>query len=200
MPRDTRANLIFLTIFLGISLPGAVILFKKKLDPTARPMYLPSAPSNTIAYMDPREAPQLKRYSPERTGQWMATTARERGVANVLMRDGLPVMSSGRSFQVVGLSRSGAATVVHLVGWQSLLNVKVLARQAGQTHEGEVVSSSGVALPDEVRDELIRAGFAKPPRQVEWMTLSFAGINPAVPVEIALTSNELSDTATFGGE
>ena len=40
MKRETRVNLIFLIAFLAISLPGAVILFRKKLEPNARRMDL----------------------------------------------------------------------------------------------------------------------------------------------------------------
>ena len=37
MKRETRLNLIFLIVLLAILTPGAVLLFRKKLQPTLKP-------------------------------------------------------------------------------------------------------------------------------------------------------------------
>ena len=51
MTKESRLNLIFLTVLLVVLTPGAVILFRKKLEPTVRPMYLPDPVPRAVAYL-----------------------------------------------------------------------------------------------------------------------------------------------------
>ena len=57
MTRETRANLIFLVVILALVTPGGVILFHRKLAPTIKPMGMPEAVSQEIAYLSPLETP-----------------------------------------------------------------------------------------------------------------------------------------------
>jgi hypothetical protein len=66
--RETRVNLIFLVAFLALSLPGAVILFRKKLDPGAPRMDQPDMMVTRLPYMAPLPAPTgVKWVVPDRT-------------------------------------------------------------------------------------------------------------------------------------
>src|SRR4051812_2971504 len=96
MTKETRANLIFLIIFLGISIPGAVILFMKKSDPLAGRMALPDSVRRRVPYMTPINAPDgaLTRYIPPLTGQWVSRLAREQaGIDPVAARHWRPIIS-----------------------------------------------------------------------------------------------------------
>src|SRR5688500_9795408 len=102
MTRENRANLLFLSLFLGISLPGAVILFKKKLDPAAPAMSLPDPVKRRLPYMFPRPvSTEVTRYVPKLSGEWVSKINTERGgEPNVLStRDRLPLLSADRRFQ-----------------------------------------------------------------------------------------------------
>ena len=73
MQRETRNNLIFLTILLAVMLPGGYILFRKKLDPNASRMSLPDPVFKPLPFMMPigRPGEEQSRNMPERTGQWL---------------------------------------------------------------------------------------------------------------------------------
>src|ERR1043165_6278319 len=73
MKRETRANLLFLCIFLAISLPGAVILFKKKMDSSAPPMWMAEGIRPRLPYMAPEVTPgvEVTRVIPDKTWRWV---------------------------------------------------------------------------------------------------------------------------------
>ena len=97
MKKDSKYNLIFLVILLAVMVPGAVMLFRKKLEPTARPMYLPDPVRQTLVYISPYETPPgMTRSSPPHTRDWVTQNAVElAGPGLVQPRDemALPVMS-----------------------------------------------------------------------------------------------------------
>src|SRR5689334_12049865 len=83
--RELRANLLFLFGFLALSLPGMILLAKKKMDPAAPPMYFPDPVKRRLPYITPLSVPdEVKRYVPERTGQWVAQITSERAGQEVL--------------------------------------------------------------------------------------------------------------------
>src|SRR6266700_2379261 len=102
MRRETRANLIFLTIFLSVTIPGAVVLFKKKLDPSAPPMFMPDFVRRRLPYMASQQSPgQVVRFVPELTGQWVSEINREHaGGLAVLMVGRQPLVSDDHVVQV----------------------------------------------------------------------------------------------------
>src|SRR2546423_11645880 len=88
--RETGANLIFISVFLCLTIPGAVILFKKKLDPAAPPMFMPDFVRRRLPYMASQLSPeQVARYVPYLTGQWVSELSRERA-------GGSPGLMAGR--------------------------------------------------------------------------------------------------------
>jgi hypothetical protein len=77
MKKETRNNLIFITILLALILPGAVILVKKKMQPGERPIGAPDPVRKTTGYMDPYPAETVPRLAPPLTLQWVAGLAVE---------------------------------------------------------------------------------------------------------------------------
>src|SRR6059058_3584016 len=98
MSRETRANLIFLVVFLAISLPGAVLLVKKKAEPGAPAMSMPDYVRQRLPYMAPqRTADSVIRVVPELTGEWVEQVNRGQGGGPaVLMKGHLPLISDDR--------------------------------------------------------------------------------------------------------
>ena len=176
MTREARANVWFIAFFLAVSLPGAVILFKKKLEPTAPAMYLPDPVKRRAPYMMPRDVPpQVTRYAPELTAQWVEGLARERagGAAEVMLHDRLPVVSDDRALQLIGVAADSSGTVLHALAWEPMERYSMLAESGGERLEGRVIKADTVTVPDAVRRELIYAGYSKPPRAVTWLTVRF---------------------------
>lgn len=178
MTKETRVNLLFLGIILAISLPGAVILFKKKLDPSVPPSYLPETTRTRLPYNMPMEAGDKERFVPTLTGRWVEERAREHGLAEVVTRDGLPVMSEGRRAQLVGSVKADGGTDAAVLIWGDVTpeTVHAVARQDGATITGAIKAIQILPLPEDVRKELVYAGFAKPPKVVSWCTISLPGL------------------------
>src|SRR5439155_25260156 len=78
MTKESRYNLIFLAVLLALMLPGAVILFRKKLEPTLRPMSEPDPVPRTIAYVSNGTVPPgMRRVEPPHLAEWVDQVARE---------------------------------------------------------------------------------------------------------------------------
>jgi hypothetical protein len=173
--RETRANLLFLGLFLAISLPGGVILFKKKLDPSLRPSYLPPQMPTRIPFNDPREGPRLERYVPPQTGQWVNEQARAHGLQDAPFSPALPpLMSERRRIQVVGARDDSDGLILSLLLWDEppAEKISVTARRDGRTFNGVATDTTVIGIPENVRRELIVAGFAQPPKHATWLTVT----------------------------
>jgi hypothetical protein len=180
--KETRVNLWFLAIFLAITLPGGVILFKKKLDPASPLMYMPDRPRQRVPYNSPEEAGDLKRYVPEKTGKWVTDLAKGHGYASVLSRDGLPVMLGGRRWQLIGVREEDQGTRADLLLWdreQPNSAVEWSATEGSGAVSGRAESSAPMDVPEAVRKELGYGGFPKPPREVTWVSVMFPGLTSA---------------------
>lgn len=193
MRRDTRANLLFLTLFLAISLPGLVVLFKKKLDPNAPPMYLPDPVKTRLPYMAPFDVPSaVTRVIPEETGRWVASlTAARAGQTDVLLHGHDPVMSENRAVQLAAIKEEADRTTLSLLAWSpdypaDAGRYRVSAECDSKTIPGKVVRADAIDVPAPVRHELIYAGYAKPPATVVWLTVTLgaptAGMRPLTVV------------------
>jgi hypothetical protein len=184
MKRETKLNLIFLTVFLAVSLPGAVILFIRKLDPNAAPMYLPDPVRHRLPYMAPQWTPdeEVTRVIPPQTGEWLEEINRQQGNTEpILMRDRLPVISTDRLIQVAGTKTIDSKFIVHLIAWDSYGvdagQYDASLRIAGAVEKGAVKSARNIAMPDPVRKELMNGGYVKPRHWITWIELEF----PAPP-------------------
>lgn len=181
MKRETRANVLFLALFLAVSLPGAVILFKKKLDPDASRMGMPEFVRRRLPYMAPLPTPdsEVIRVIPPRTGAWVAELNRnEGGGLPVLMNGRVPVTSSDRIVQVTGLTDGPAATRVFLLIWEGGYGVdasqyRVVARSGGDSFPGRVIVARAIPMPTQVKRELMSGGYVKPSPEVVWLDVTF---------------------------
>jgi hypothetical protein len=181
MKRETRANLIFLGLFLAVSLPGAVILFKKKMQPGAVPLGMPDFVRRRLPYMAPMMTPddQVIRVVPTLTGAWVDGLCRGRAAGAMRPRNGaLPVTSSDRVVEVTGLKEQGGRTTLFLLAWEGGYGVeaaryRLVATAGGERVDGRVVRAESIPLPEAVKKELMEAGYVKPPARVTWVEGTF---------------------------
>ena len=190
MSKETRYNLIFLVILLAVMVPGAVMLFRKKLDPSARPMYLPDPVRQTVAYMSPQETPPgMSRVAPPLTAQWISGMKKEiAGMAVARPRDaeGMPVTSASKAFEVVTYAGNQSEGFRVLVVFWTPPPQSPAWSIRGQG--GTVEYSKEVALPKSVREELGANGMLIPPKQVTFQSIRFSGPPGAGGWDLKLTS------------
>ena len=198
MTRETKANLIFVIVIVAITLPGAVMLFKKKLSAT-RMMYLPDPVKRGLVYMNPMPAPpSVTRVVPPLTAAWVAELGGDRKVGGpVPMRPAsegksLPVMSQNQVFQVAASAPADDHWRLWLLAWDPRLSpepgrLSVRANLINGPATGTVESAEGIVLPPSIRKELQEFGFTRPPDRVVWIAVRFNGKpDPASPSNIHL--------------
>jgi hypothetical protein len=170
--RETRYNLIFLGVLVAVLLPGAVILFRKKLEPTVRPMYLPDPVMTEVAYLAPEPTPPGKRrVEPHHTKSWVQRIARERGIDDISRdAEGLPVVAQDKSFQLLAIVRDGELTRVTVLAWHSA-DGKWKLDGKEPDHE----RTEELEIPPLVRGELGEYGVVVPPKKVVVHELAFKG-------------------------
>ena len=180
MKRETRINLLLLAVFLAISLPGAVILFQKKLEPGAARMDQPDAVVRQLPYMAPMPVPPgVKWIIPPRTRQWLEGLNRRFGTGGLLSANDdaqrwQPVISDDHLVQVVSVSPSGPRLILSLLIWDPALeneatDYSFTANVAGQSVPARIQSSQPVAVPDEIKRELMSLNLIRPPAKVTWI-------------------------------
>jgi hypothetical protein len=165
MSFENRANWIFLAIFVAVSAPGAVILFRKKLDPDARIMYLPDPVARETAFMNADAPPRFSRVAPPKTMDWLKRLMSERSMQpSALLADpstDLPVMSTDGRVQLLAVDGAKA----YLLLWQD---------GAGDVTVDEVqqVGVERIEVPRQVHLELRNHNVLVPPHHVTWITVS----------------------------
>ena len=185
MKTETRANLIFIIIFLAVALPGAVILFIKKLDPAAAPMYLPDPIHQRLPYMAPQWTPdEVTRVIPPTTGKWVEQLTGEQGAGSgVRLHERLPLLSEDRMFQVTTMKYTPAGLTVYAILWDgedglNAADYRVAISSAGTTIPGRIIVVRKISMPDAVRKELMNGGYVAPRQWVAWLELQFDGPLP----------------------
>jgi hypothetical protein len=206
MTRETRANLIFLGIFLAVSIPGAVILVKKKMQPGSAPMGMPDFVRRRLPYMVPLATPddRVVRVIPPRTGAWVGDLIRERAAGAAEPRQGrLPVTSTDRVVQGTGLKEAGGRKLLYLLAWEGGYGVDlakyhiVATAGAGERFDGRVVKAESIAVPEAVKQELMSGGYVKPPANVTWVEVAFdAPIAGKRPLSVRLEYDTGSEAAS----
>ncbi|MEZ0267791.1 MAG: hypothetical protein ACAI43_23945 [Phycisphaerae bacterium] len=191
MTRETRSNLIFLIGFLAISIPGAVILFKKKLDPNAGRMSMPDPVHKRIAFMAPfgRPGDDEPRVVPDQTGQWLdELTLRHAGSPNLRVAH-RPVISDDRRVQLADVKNGADGMTLSLIVWA------IDSDSAADRYSIEflpsrplpVAAAESVDIPANVRKELVSHGYQKPPLRVIWLSAT-------VPAEVLKGAGEATVT------
>lgn len=185
MTRDTRVNIWFLAIILAVCLPGAVILFRKKLNPNARPIFMSDEMEHRLPYMAPGPTPPGRvRVVPP--GTWallqklVSQKAGEKQVASEAAANGepTPILSQDRQMQVVAVRKSRGKTIVDLVSWDDGSSEQAAKYSAsievgGQSEEEKVAAVEVVPLDQSVRRDLMNYGEIMPPKRIVWIEIEF---------------------------
>ena len=189
MKSETRANLIFITIFLGLSLPGLVIMLTRSIRTSG--LAVPPPPVRGVfAYMDP--TPQfegLPRVTPPAAARFVhrvvnRLTTMQPGLRSVLEdATNAPIMSRRLSLQLIALGAHENTYRVAVIGWHPRFNpLPALYQFTGQRGATSVAGVLGQYeqqnLSLEVRSELRDYGYIIPPESVMWMIVSFPGAEP----------------------
>jgi len=181
--RETRINLLFIGVFLAISVPGAVILFRKKLDPNAARMDQPDAVVAKLPYMaPPLSRPGVRWVVPPLTQDWLTTLNREHGANGPLLssRAGTwaPVISDDHVMQLIDLSGDSAGARASFVLWGippgRSSGAAFSASTSGEALDpGRVESVETIAVPEPLKRELMGMNEVKPPAQIVWVRVIF---------------------------
>ena len=184
MKRDTRINLLFLAGFLAISLPGAVVLFRKKLDPNAARMDQPDAVVSRLPYMAPPLArPGVKWVVPPRTQAWLEQLNRQHGGKRALLFSRSdpwsPVISDDHLMQVVDLSRDSSGAHTSIVLWDAPQDPAShpefsLSSPGTEAQPGRLESFETVVVPEPVKRELMGMNEVQPPARIARAKVTFA--------------------------
>jgi len=184
--RDTRINIWFLAIFLAICLPGAVILFRKKLNPNARPIFMSDEMEHRLPYMAPGPTPPGRvRVVPPGTWAFLqklvSQKTGEKQVASESAANGepTPILSDDRQLQVVAVRKNGDKAIVDLVSWDDGSSEEAAKYSAsieigGHSEEAKVTAVEAVPLDEPVRRDLMNYGEIMPPKRIIWLELDFA--------------------------
>ena len=186
MTRETRLNLIVLAIVLAVLAPGGVILFRKKLQPTLKPMAAPHAVQREHAYLSPLEAPPgVKRVEPANTARWIEGVVRERigdpraladagrTIMRPVDRDGLPLVSEKKTFAVVAAEPLESDVRVWLMLWdrEPVRDETWSVKTPDEEPRFRIVATVPIEVPELVREELGETGVLRPPHEVIWQEL-----------------------------
>jgi hypothetical protein len=198
--RETRANFYFLVLFLVISLPGAVLLFRKKLDPSSPRLDQPDPVVQALPFMVPPPTPPGVRWMvPPKTQGWLTEANRARtGAAEMLSSvvagpDWEPVISQDHHLQVTSVVPGPPGAEVDLILWNlpkppEAGNLAVKYHEAGSSAESitELINVEPVPVPPDVRKELVGYGFTRPPTEVTWLKVRVA-VAPTAGSDMELT-------------
>jgi hypothetical protein len=208
MKRESRANLIFLVLFLIISIPGAIILVRKKMDPLSRPMWIPDGRRESMVYIDPTDAPpNVRRFAPAITSLWLADEARARFGADSLATRSIndatatPIVSDNRYFQLLNTAQNGENFNIYLAFWnlprgEGAVALSITAN--GQPAQFAIVESP---IPAAVKKDLQDSGLPRPPQRIGWVSVALPARSPDILLEFAGTmdAQPFSDRLTIRG-
>jgi hypothetical protein len=188
MKSETRANWIFLGIFLLVMGPGLAMLTIKAYKRGAAGMN-PPAPKTVATYNNPNpQNPAMPRVVPPETANFVETILfRIQKVQPELARrknaDGKPIVSERLSLECIALGTSGQAGKIALVGWDRNFAplpslYEFTGERGGETFPLKMSAYEQLNLPLEVRDELQTYGYIRPPDSVMWIVLDVPGTVP----------------------
>lgn len=208
MRKDTRANLIFLTLFLLLALPGIFKLTRDAYktggrDPAMRPVV-----RGQWAYMDPTpQVRDLPRVVPPGIARFVSRFAErlermQPGLKSIVTETSTQaVMSDALSLQVIGLGASqddaGGKFHVGLFAWNSKYaplpsQYTITGHRGAETVSGQMTGYEPVNLPVELRVELQDYGYIMPPDSLLWVIVSFPGAAPLDSITVHYTLDKVT--------
>lgn len=147
--RETKINLVIVTLLVVGSVPGAVRVFYKRYTDEGRRLALPDTARPTVPYMFPLATPTKQRVVPEQTAAWIRSLATGRldGPFEVLHE-----MSPDRTVETAARAEDG--TVLE-IAWDGETAAAWIAEGAPR-----------IPLPAAVAEELRNGGYVKPPKAI----------------------------------
>ena len=184
MKSETRANWIFLGIFLLIMGPGLTMLTMKAYKKGAAGMN-PPAPKTVASYNNPNpQSPFLPRVVPPQTAAFVESLVYRisnlrPGLQRRKQSDGAPLMSDRLTLELLAAGKVGSDQYVAMVGWDRRFAplpdlYRFSASQGDASVPLKVVAYEQVNLPLDVRSELQQYGYLLPPDSVIWMVVQSA--------------------------
>lgn len=164
-------------------MPGAVILFRKKLNPNARPIFMSDEMEHRLPYMAPGPTPPGRvRVVPPATWAFLqklvSQKTGEKQVASESAANGepTPILSEDRQLQVVAIRKNGDKAIVDIVSWDAAASEEEAKYFAsievnGRSEEAQVAKVEAVALDESVRRDLMNFGEIMPPKRVVWIEI-----------------------------
>lgn len=196
MSKETRLNLIFLTLFLALTLPGAVILFKKKLDPSAPKMFEPDAVATRVPYMATQGVPPGTKYVvPPVTEAWVQGLVHDRAAGADPLSTGTPILTDDRRYQAVATSRGPTEQTLYLIAWDADAVGGLTATTLSPN--GVIASATEIPVPGPIRQELKNYGLNHGSPRIGWIV---ARLTPPAtqPASTTLTlQNPATGDSTF---
>ncbi len=188
MRKEARNNFVFIVILLAVSVPGLVMLVKKKLSQSGSPQMGFSSPVRLeVPYVDPLPVGTETRllYPPVLRG-WVRSLSADAPLTSAWT-------SEHRSFELIGRSADSAT----LLFWDPRVKIDQARFTAGD-QPASVHSSDRVSLPPPVVSELRQLGFLAPPMLIWRVELALPpGIAPNAVLK--LDDGEFSDTLRLPG-
>jgi hypothetical protein len=195
MKKEAKWNLVFIVILVVALIPGAVILVKKKLDPSSHRMGGPDPVRKTTAYIDPfPDLPEdFRRLVPPGAEAWTGSLVAQRGRERLSYK-GQPVVSEARCFEVLSFTRENNGVEFIALIWNLPQDkppaaIKAKAAVGKEPVEPLVLKHETLSIPAGVREEFRSAGFIKPPAQAELVIAQFPDLpDPTLhkPAELML--------------
>jgi hypothetical protein len=188
---ETRINLIFLTVFLILAIPGAVMLVRKTLKAGGNRMSQPDAIVDRMPFMTPPPTPVgMKWIAPDLTVQWLRDFLEGRMPISSAPPGPKwePVISEDHALQLMDASQAGDSWHLSMVLWQAPAfpnkdMFKLAApNRAGQTFE--ITRADAADIPQAVRRELVSLGFTRPPQQVVWIEATTSKLSPGDEIQL----------------
>lgn len=191
MQRETRINLIFLTVFLALAAPGAVLLVVKTIRAGGNRMSQPDAVVDRMPFMSPLPVPDgIKWVAPDLTMQWLRDFLEGRMPISSVPPGPRwePVISDDHALQLMEVSKTDAGWHVSLVLWQApTFPTKDMFKLTVLNHNRqpfEITRADAADIPQQIRRELVSLGFAKPPQQVVWIEATTPALSPGDQIEL----------------
>jgi hypothetical protein len=179
------------------------MLFRKKMQPSLHPAWMPEPVRRTVAYMVRGDVPPgMARVNPERTSAWIGEVMRERGTRDAPVRDaqGMPLISDGKTFQLIRAGQSGETIHLAILTWEERQNEPTdtwSAQSGDKMLPIQSLKQERVAVPNLVWQELGENGLLIPPKHVGWLEFTIPAGNSGELRLSRRTSPTTADTLHF---
>ena len=191
MQKETRVNLIFLTVFIVLAAPGAFMLVHKTLKNGGNRISQPDAVVTRMPYMSPAPYPDgMKWIAPDLTMQWLREFLEGRLPTSSAPPGPKwePVISEDHALQLMDVAKVEGGWRIALILWQPpAFPTREMFKLAIINRADQAITiqrADAADIPQPVRRELVSLGFTRPPQQVGWIDATTSLISPGDKFEL----------------